>query len=188
MMSDDDTVGLRDRRTGHTCLLTPIIRQGDPSRDRALAIAWAVKAGRPLRNCDLRGAQLVGLDLSGRDLSDTDLTNANLSGCKLRGANLSGAELRGVRLVDAEAVDAGQDMDGGQWIAIPHDDGLRIAHGDRWMDFPTAWSETSADDAERHARLRMIHDISARRGWPLCPITRKLIAPTAPGTNARKSA
>ena len=99
----------------------------------------------------------------GADLRDADLRDANLGG-----ADLGGADLRG-----ADVIDAGQDRRGFRFWAWRNKDGVTVyrAGCHEWADFAEAlawYGEGYKSTGDRHeclARLALLGDEAARRGW-----------------------
>lgn len=123
------------------------------------AMEAAVAAKAYLRGANLSGANLRGAYLRGADLRGADLRWANLRGANLRGADLSGADLSGANLIDA-----GQDRRGYRFVAVSHDDGIRIAAGCRWFTLAEARKHWKTN-AEALAKVEMIAAEAARRDW-----------------------
>lgn len=140
--------------------------------------------GADIRGADLRGAKLSGAglsgvilhraNLSGADLQGAILENANLEHASLlkanlKNANLRRASLRCADLEDANLIDAGQDERGYRFVAVPHDDGIRIAAGCRWFTLQEAREHWDGNRRETHAecraRVEMLAQIARLRGW-----------------------
>lgn len=125
--------------------------------------------GACLRGADLQGANLRGSDLRRADLRDTNLRRANLRNADLRGADLEDAILHGADLGGPTIIDAGQEKRGYRFVAIPHEDGIRIAAGCRWFTIAEARAHWGRDiapsDAECLARIEMIARVARSRGW-----------------------
>lgn len=92
------------------------------------------------------------------------LQQAVKSGVNLRGANLRGADLSGADLSGANLIDAGQDRRGYRFVAVSHDDGIRIAAGCRWFTLAEARKHWKTN-AEALAKVEMIAAEAARRDW-----------------------
>jgi len=123
-------------------------------------------------DANLSDANLSDADLRGADLRGANLSDANLSGAYLRGADLSGADLRRADLSGASIIDAGQDVRGYRFVAVRHDNGLRIGAGCRWFTLPEArahWLQAHDDDpalrAECITKVALIESVASARGW-----------------------
>lgn len=168
---------MTDRWTGRPSITAPTTPTGRRELDRRVAVRWALAARYDLRRLDLRGALLAGLDLSGQDLSEADLSGANLSGCALRDAILDGTTLISAVLVEAEIADAGVDTEGRRWLAVPHEDGIRLSVGETWLDVDTAWGKLADGPSrsghhagprlEARCRLALLVQVALLRGWPV---------------------
>ena len=133
--------------------------------------------GANLAGANLYAAKLVGANLAGANLYAAKLVSANLAGANLDGANLYRADLYRANLADAKLVgtsviDAGQDVRGFRFVAVPHVDGPCVAAGCRWLRIEQArehWQTAHASDlplrAECLAKVDLIEKIALARGW-----------------------
>ena len=145
-----------------------VLRMVDADNLTGADLRWADLTGADLTGADLTGADLRWAYLGGADLTEANLTEADLRGADLSRANLTEADLSRADLGGQEIIDAGQDSQGYRFVAVPHDDGVRIAVGCHWFTAEEALLHWALK-YEAMGKVRTLLAEARRRKWAIQP-------------------